>query len=177
MIAQLSIEICNPNDTFKDKKRNYYANSVHLTGKKKFSRDFHHNDVFKGKKQNYGNMLQEYILKYCSPGDSLKELELSNVGNAINAIEKPFKNVEVVRFLGGFLGENICNLNKWFPKMRHLELKYNKFSNIKNIEILFPSLEHLTIYVGRCFDKSSISNIEAVISLNPQLRSISSHSK
>lgn len=110
-------------------------------------------------------LLENYIMKYCSQNDSLKELKLYNCRRyGFERIEYPFQGLEVFYFDNGYLGTSLSDFNRWFPKLRHLELKRVKPAN-KNFIQNFSHLEHLAIFDGGC-------NIDTAISMNSQLQSI-----
>lgn len=110
-------------------------------------------------------VLENYIMKYCSQKDSLKELRLRNCRKkAFDNIEQPFESLEVFIFENGHLGISISDFNRWFPKIRHLELSQVKTANKSFLNQNIPHLHHL--------DFDSTCDMEAAISMNPKLQSI-----
>lgn len=112
--------------------------------------------------------IEQYIFRYCSQDELLKELELINCpDDAFECIKNPFKNVEVVRFSRGVLCEKISQFNRYFPKMRSLKLdNIFKAVNPNCMKTKFPFLEHLELDCP-----STELSIQAAIPFNPQLRS------
>lgn len=126
-------------------------------------------------KKNGQKMLEQYIIEYCSNGDSLKKMKLFFCRqNAFDGIEKPFRSVENVHFTSN-LSKKLSHFNQWFPKMRYLKLINISAAKLKCIETNIPLLEYLEVFNSR--PKFSILTIEAAISLNPQLRGIGLYSK
>lgn len=74
-----------------------------------------------------------------------------------------------------FSGEILTNFNKWFPKMIHLRLYRNLFTDPKCIETHFPYLQQLEIcnreqqYNVMQFQEE---NVKEALRLNPQLQTI-----
>lgn len=84
--------------------------------------------------------------------------------------EKPFQNVEKVKFGACCLSaEDLPNFINWFPKMRSLEMLACTIADTKPINIIFPHLENLKIYIkGNNF----FENVMRIIKSNPQLQSL-----
>lgn len=113
--------------------------------------------------------IEKSVLAYC---DGLKELELQNCRNgAFDAIETPFNSIEVFRFISGFLGGNISQFDKWFPKLRSLKISNATVANKYCIVETLPCLEHLDIKIGAASKKFSRENVDDAIRSNPQLLS------
>lgn len=115
--------------------------------------------------------LEECILKYC---DKLKELKLKYCRKGIfDTIEMPFNELEVLSFAFGYLGHNISQVNKWFPKLRSLTIfeatVADKLCLVKTLPL---SMEHLDVKTGWAIETFSRDDIQDAILLNPQLRSI-----
>lgn len=124
--------------------------------------------AFDEKKSEESLAIEESILKYC---DGLKELKLQHCRKgAFDAIVKPFNSLEVFRFHNGYLGENISQFNKWFPKLRSLKISHAIVANKFCIEETMPSLEHLDIKIGSASKKFSCANIDGAICSNPQTK-------
>lgn len=112
-----------------------------------------------------------YINEYCT--ESLIELEILGFGinNIIfRNIQKPFVNIEMVSFRWCHLEKNLIQFNKWFPKMRHLELNKNKIDEEKCIEMHFPNLRYLSYHPARNDKEYFAPNFGNIIRLNPNIR-------
>lgn len=120
--------------------------------------------------------LEQYIIKYCFQSDSLRELYLFDCpANAFNTMEMPFKNVETLHIIDGYLMHGkLSHFNQWFPKMRHLNVSYSEYEmiNLKCFEIKFSLLEHLNVKFANRQSFYTKTSTDFAILLNPQLRSI-----
>lgn len=116
--------------------------------------------------------VDRYIMKYCAA--SLTDLELNALAeNSFKDLRKPFSNVEKVRFNFGTLGKKLTQFNRWFPKMRCLELMSNQFADSKCIETSFPSLTELMVGASTESNGLKHENIVRSLSLNRQLTNLS----
>lgn len=90
--------------------------------------------------------LNQYIKEYCA--DTLIHIKVYDGDeNTFKSWEKPFANVERVSIHGRKMCDMIEDLNKWFPKMNHLELysiKKND-SDFEKLEIAIRSNPQLRI--------------------------------
>lgn len=111
-----------------------------------------------------------YVVKYCT---ALAEISFKHAGvNTLNCIVKPFEKIEKLIFEDSYVGGKLANLNKWFPRLRALELKfYMRIENSKCLEKHFQHLESLTID-GQVSDIRG-SNLINTLCFNPQLRQLS----
>lgn len=121
------------------------------------------------------NVINEQITKYCL--DSLKQLEVGYiVGDELIGLKGSFSKAENVSIVNqsneleiGILKTNGMNFKQMFPKVRRLNFKGVSFTDPKCLEHNFPHLEHLNINLK----EKNHENIEKIIQLNPQLKSIS----
>ncbi|XP_037040098.1 uncharacterized protein LOC119077064 [Bradysia coprophila] len=150
--------------------------------------------TYNDKHHRYDKELEDAIILHCR--QSLIEVELVGFDrNAFNHIKTPFPNVKKVCFRSGELSKFISGFDKWFPNASSLdliELKILKPADTKYIEKRFPALEHLGVINPRQADedfdykyasKKEINslrkiniftsvNVNATISMNPQLKSL-----
>lgn len=128
---------------------------------------------FDKRNTNRNVAIENFILKHC---EGLKELELVHCREgAFDALAKPFKSLEVFRFVSGYLGENISQFDKWFPKLRSLSISHAIVANNVCIEESLPFLDHLDIKIGTAPKTFFRRNVDNAIRSNPQLRSICFH--
>lgn len=124
-----------------------------------------------------------HLNEYCA--DSLVELNISrhtneNIGD-VGAFKKPFSRLEVLQFKNSTLNEQLKNIQKWFPQIRHLKfLNQTKLTDCEFLMKSFSRLEHLTIdfkaivshRTDRDRDLFDSKSVTAALRLNPQLRSV-----
>lgn len=111
------------------------------------------------------------IMTYCQ--ESLIEIEiLHGKRYTMNGIDKPFKNVEVVSFVGGIVSEIVYGFGKWFPKAHTLKFKDavqpKYFSNMEMKNA--PALLHFETRI-RYYERDDIISRQ-IIKTNPQLTTL-----
>lgn len=119
----------------------------------------------------YYKDIEKNIIDYCFK--SLVVLEISGCRKtALDAMTQPFTKLCILRIEKGYVRGKIGNFNTWFPKLRHLYLIQNKISNPKLIQHHMPTLEHLTIEIGKTKKEFRAPNVEHFLHVNPQLVSL-----
>lgn len=113
------------------------------------------------------NEIDYYIVKYCT---ALTDVTFKHVGEStLNCMVKSFEKIEKLSFEDSCLSGKLSDLNKWFPRMCVLELKfYMRIEKSKCLEKHFPYLESLTI--DGQVNNVCWSDIINTLHLNPQLR-------
>ncbi|XP_031632789.1 uncharacterized protein LOC116346726 [Contarinia nasturtii] len=89
------------------------------------------------------------------------------------SLQKPFLNVENIRFVNCKLSKKITRFNDFFPAMRYLHLVNVYLGKVKYAYQKYHNLEHLVIDTGR----DLYTNMFETIRINPQLRNLSLHQK
>lgn len=118
--------------------------------------------------------LSKMINQRCT---SLTELRISDFNqSSLLAIEQPFYHVEKVVLHGTYLSltRKTLRLNEIFPKMRSLTLMQLYLFSNDSIHMHFPNLVELEFSFFRIFQAMQ-SELEDMIKLNPQVKSISIH--
>lgn len=114
------------------------------------------------------NRVMSYINEFCA--ESLIKIDM-NTGQAIEEFKKTFHNIETVAFSGSLSGD--FDMNKIFPKLRHLICSTSCNPASITPVVQFPNLEHLQFsyrnpeYIGQ----RNQNKIADFLRLNPQLRS------
>lgn len=106
-------------------------------------------------------MIHNSIAKYCNK--SLIELTFNNIQSTMQ-ISTVFHNVEKLSFNHGCI--NQLQLATWFPKLQCLQFFFNKTTNTKCIEEMFPLLDELTV-AHHIF---TVENLKMFLDLNSQLK-------
>lgn len=121
--------------------------------------------------------IDHYVNEYCS--DSLVELRLKDHDEStMKSLKKPFNKVESICFDGGQLGNNLSNLNKWLPNLRHLKFPFAiRQSNFffSQIEPRFYNLQDLTLYLPYKMNQNHLNKkiLAKFLRLNSNIRSLS----
>lgn len=114
------------------------------------------------------------IIEYVNDNysESLNEISFDNCNeNHLINLKEPFEMVDTVFFIKGSLRYNgIDHLNRLFPNMRHLELKWVHDIDARSIEQRFPHLERFE-FVNP--DRPDVNTTKQFLTLNRQLRHFS----
>lgn len=133
--------------------------------------------------------LDECMTKYCA--NYLTELKITDRNRSFKHLETSFPNIENVQLLNCDLDKSITKFNERFPKMRKLELahafrEYTHADEQSCIMAHFPHLEQLSIAapMDKCNFFNALNwcgfqeeNILSALQMNPNLRSLSLHSR
>lgn len=107
-------------------------------------------------------MMEQIVLKYSL--DFLTEIVFDNADQcAFEGIRKPFANVKVVTFEGGYLSNTLGDFNRWFPRLEILTLNETMFSNPTFIENRFLNLKELSVknkHLCRCHKSNWYDNVD-----------------
>ncbi|KAJ6646912.1 hypothetical protein Bhyg_02126 [Pseudolycoriella hygida] len=96
--------------------------------------------------------------------------------NHMRQINKPFENVESIRFYSCHIGNTLGQLQKWFPRMHELQFIYSYVANTTCIHDHFPEMKSLYVCNG---DRKTIQELKRTFTnsdlkifslLNPQLK-------
>lgn len=112
---------------------------------------------------DYSEHVVPYLTQFCA--DSLKDIEFVGASKAFyeDFYQKPFLNVETVRYVYPSYLKKFNQFMEFFPKMSYLGLyKYSIKSTCVN-NFTFPHLSHLSI---------KINDAQPFLQNNPQLRSL-----
>lgn len=126
-------------------------------------------DVQCNEKIKYCKYIYSYINKYCNQ-NLVRVRFIGKIPN-VTMFKKPFLSVDKVSFDSTYLGGQITQFNKWFPKMRSMDFENVVLTDPKSIEINFKSLNHIKLCVT--IPRESIEN---TFKLNPQLRELDFYS-
>lgn len=111
--------------------------------------------------QSKNNYADQYVNQYCA--DTLTRIEFYNHDRFL--FTKPFKNVEVLDLYNTISIRNeLPNLVKWFPKLRHLKLDH-VFNNRSPFGVRFPTLEEVTLFVHGNYLHELLEH-QAIIDMN-----------
>ncbi|XP_055306318.1 uncharacterized protein LOC129570652 [Sitodiplosis mosellana] len=110
--------------------------------------------------------IDRYVNEYCAK--SLVEIEFNFCqASTLDNLKKPFSTVETLCFVDCRLERKLSELNKWFPKVRCLELLCVKeILDCDETAVHFPDLEHLTLIL--LFNEKKY--FLELLRLNPHLR-------
>lgn len=105
-------------------------------------------------------------------------MEIENhYANFFDDMTHPFKNVANVQITGWFnsLGSSTLPFGKLFPAMKRLNLKSVGVQNSRSVVHKFPHLEHLHLEIvdNRFSSGFTEHDVERVLHMNPQIRSLS----
>lgn len=136
--------------------------------------------------QSENRYIDQYISQYCA--DTVTRIRFRNFHPRRFLFTKPFKKVEklhLVRTLS--LGNELQNMVKWFPNLRHLKIDtvYNYSSSFG---VFFPQLERVTMFIEANYmyetsvyqettvrngrSRLTIDNAKDLLCANPQLSDV-----
>lgn len=123
--------------------------------------------------------MSKMVNLYCS--ETLKEIVINEEHNSFfSQIEKPFKSVEHVELTGYYkdLHSKSLNFKEMFPAMKRLSLPYTEFDSMDQMFQHFPNLMELRVhfYDMGMTRMMSENDIEQIVRVNPQIRSLQVHS-
>lgn len=112
-------------------------------------------------------LISRYVYKCCS--ESLVKIKFDELEESdFDDIDRSFSRVEDVEFSHCYIGKNLSQLHRWFPKMRRLNLICSEWAEPIYIVTHFPYLENLIL--SGYLEAKNVRNIAAALRLNPQLK-------
>ncbi|XP_055323124.1 uncharacterized protein LOC129578478 [Sitodiplosis mosellana] len=117
--------------------------------------------------------LDHYVNEYCA--ESLLEISLEECDKeAMKDLKKPFTKIKSVRFVCCHLGNELSDINKWFPNVSHLEFsKENRLANCYGVEVYLPYLRSFSVYLPFVEEtRLSKRNVVEILRANPQIESL-----
>lgn len=121
---------------------------------------FHSRQIEKFINRNCAGSLHKLQLKYC------REM-------AMDEISKPFRKLEQLSIVGGFLGQHISAFNKFFPKLQRLELHNNEVTNRSCLEMKFANLHEIIVDIeSRTKIGFRVLDLTKALRLNPQIQAL-----
>lgn len=120
----------------------------------------------------HSRQIEKFINRNCA--DSLHKLQLKYCREmAMDEITKPFRKLEQLTIVGGFVGQHISSFNKLFPKLQRLELHNNEITNRSCLEIKFTNLLEIIVDIeSRTKIGFRVLDLNKALRLNPQIQKL-----
>lgn len=116
--------------------------------------------------------IEMFINRNCA--DSLRELQLKYCREmAMDEIIKPFRKLEQLTIVGGYVGQHISAFNKLFPRLQRLELHNNEVTNRSCLEMKFANLHEIIVDI-ECRTRIGfrVLDLTKAMRLNPQIQAL-----
>lgn len=120
----------------------------------------------------HSRQIENFINRNCA--GSLRELQVRHCREmAMNEITKPFRKLEQLSIVGGFVGQHISSFNKLFPKLQRLELHSNEITNRSCLEMKFTNLHEIIVDIeSRTKIGFRVLDLTKALRLNQQIRAL-----
>ncbi|XP_055303230.1 uncharacterized protein LOC129568914 [Sitodiplosis mosellana] len=129
---------------------------------------------YKGSNDGYFAEMERYINEYCSK----TVIEIQFTLSMFSAIPNLVVPVHSVSFYSCELAKEQCQIDEWFPNVRHLMFgSMVEMDDVKRVVVHYPHLDSLTIEKADPIIQNGFNeaNVMEILRLNPNLKSLHLH--